>query len=50
MIIFLAPAGMEQMFMLDGAVLVDGQIASDQTGLHHAECPTLSEEFGIVTH
>ncbi len=50
MIVFLAPASMEQMFILDGAVLVDGQIACDLTGLRHAECPTLSEEFGIVTH
>ena len=50
MIVFLAPAGMEQMFILDGTALEDGQNASDLSGLRQAECPTLSTEFGIVNH
>lgn len=50
MLILLAPGGMEQMFVLDGSLLEEGQTADDLPGLRETECPALSAEFGIVNH
>ncbi|MFD2205944.1 cupin domain-containing protein [Kiloniella antarctica] len=50
MVILLAPAGLEEMFITDGTVLERDQKADDVGGLREAACPSLSEEFGIINH
>ncbi|MEH6631241.1 MAG: cupin domain-containing protein [Halopseudomonas aestusnigri] len=50
MVILLAPAGLEEMFITDGTVLKKDQEADGVCGLREAACPSLSEQFGIITH